>query len=198
MVFEDALSAMAVGWGGRLGREMSVSETPERGGYRDVFGVAEFRSLWAAQVLSVAGDQLAKVALTVLVYDRTGSAILAALTFAASFVPTFAGGLLLSGLADHLPRRGVMIGCDLIRMVLAAAMALPGTPLAILVALLFLITMIGAPFTSARAAIYPEILAGNRYVTGTAITLTTFQIAQVIGFAASASRHARAPSKAAG
>ena len=57
--------------------------------FRDVFAVAEFRALWAAQLLSVIGDQLARVALTVLVYDRTRSALLAAVTFVASIVPTF-------------------------------------------------------------------------------------------------------------
>ena len=44
-------------------------------------------------------------------------------------------------------------------------------------------TLIGAPFTSARAALYPDILTGDRYVLGTAVTLTTLQFAQVIGFA---------------
>jgi len=39
-----------------------------------VFRIAEFRWLWCAVVLSVAGDQLARVALAVLVYGRTGSA----------------------------------------------------------------------------------------------------------------------------
>jgi MFS family permease len=161
-----------------------VSEVAGRTGYRVVFAVAEFRALWAAQLLSVVGDQLAKVALTVLVYQRTNSSLLAALTFAASFVPSFAGGVLLSGLADRLPRRAVMITSDLARMALAAGMAVRGVPLAVLVALLFVITMIGAPFKSARAAIYPEILAGDRYMTGTAVTLTTLQLGQVIGFAA--------------
>jgi predicted MFS family arabinose efflux permease len=56
-------------------------------------------------------------------------------------------------------------------------------PVASLVVLLFLVTMVSAPFMSARAAIYPDILAGDRYVLGTAITLTTSQFAQVIGFA---------------
>jgi predicted MFS family arabinose efflux permease len=161
-----------------------VSEQAGRIGFGEVFGVAEFRALWSAQLLSVAGDQLAKVALTVLVYARTGSAVLAAVTFAVSFVPSFLGGLALSGLADRLPRRAVMLACDLVRMVLAALMAVPGVPLPVLVALLFLITMISAPFTAARAAVYPVILAGDRYSTGTAITLTTNQLAQVIGFAA--------------
>jgi len=149
-----------------------------------VFAVGEFRALWAAQVLSVTGDQLARVALTLLVFDRTHSALLAAVTFAASVVPAFIGGIALSGLADRLPRRRVMIACDLIRVMLVAVMALGGLPIAALVVLLFLVTLTGAPFQSARAAVYPDLLAGDLYVLGTAVTLTTLQFAQVVGFAA--------------
>jgi predicted MFS family arabinose efflux permease len=152
--------------------------------FGEVFAVGEFRSLWLAQVLSVAGDQLARVALTLLVFERTGSSLLAAVTFAASVVPTFVGGIALSGLADRWPRRRVMIACDLGRALLVAIMALPGVPIAGLVGLLFLVTLISAPFTSARAALYPDILAGDRYVVGTAITLTTLQFAQALGFVA--------------
>ena len=152
--------------------------------FRDVFAVAEFRALWLAQLLSVIGDQLARVALTVLVYDRTRSALLAAITFVVGIVPTFVGGVTLAWLADRYPRRGVMIACDLVRCGLVLAMAIPGVPLVGLVALLFLVTLVGAPFTSARAAIYPDVLAGDRYVMGTAVTITTYQFAQVLGFAA--------------
>ena len=152
--------------------------------FRDVFAVAEFRALWLAQLLSVVGDQLARVALTILVYDRTRSALLAAITFVVSIVPTFVGGLTLAWLADRYPRRRVMIGCDLVRAVLVLVMALPGVPIAAMVALLFVVTLAGAPFTSARAALYPDVLTGDRYLMGTAVTLTTVQFAQVIGFAA--------------
>ena len=123
------------------------------------------------------------MALTLLVFDRTRSALLAAVTFAASVVPTFVGGITLSGLADRLPRRAVMIACDLVRVVLVAVMAVSGIPTVVLVVLLFLVTLIGAPFLSARAALYPDILHGDRYVLGTAVTLTTLQFAQVVGFA---------------
>ncbi|HEY2521362.1 MAG TPA: MFS transporter [Streptosporangiaceae bacterium] len=152
--------------------------------FRDVFAVAEFRALWLAQILSVAGDQLARVALTVLVYDRTTSPLLAAVTYAVSFVPTFVGGVTLSGLADRYPRREVMIVCDLIRAALVLVMALSGVPVPVLVVLLFAVTLAGAPFTSARAAVYPDVLPGDRYVLGNAIVLTTNQLAQVVGFAA--------------
>jgi MFS family permease len=151
--------------------------------FRDVFAVAEFRALWMAQLLSVIGDQLARVALTVLVYDRTHSALLAAVTFVASIVPTFVGGVMLAWLADRYPRRRVMIACDLVRCALVLVMAIPGVSLAGLVGLLFLVTLAGAPFTSARAAVYPDVLAGERYVMGTAVTVTTYQFAQVLGFA---------------
>ena len=134
--------------------------------------------------MSVAGDQLARVALTLLVFARTGSSLLAAVTFAASVVPAFVGGVTLSALADRWPRRQVMIACDLGRALLVAIMALPGMPLAVLVGLLVLVTLISAPFTSARAALYPDILAGDRYMVGTAITITTLQFAQALGFVA--------------
>lgn len=135
-------------------------------------------------MLSVAGDQLARVAITLLVFQRTHSALLAAITFALSIVPAFVGGLVLSGLADRVPRRQLMIACDLIRAVLVAIMAIPGIPLILMVCLFGVVALVGAPFTSARAALYPDILAGDLYVLGTAVTLTTLQFAQVIGFAA--------------
>ena len=151
--------------------------------FRDVFAIAEFRALWLAQILSVAGDQLARVALTFLVYERTTSALLAAVTYAASFVPSFVGGVTLSGLADRYPRRAVMIACDLIRAAMVLVMAIPGVPIAALVVLLCAVTLVGAPFLSARAAVYPDVLPGDRYVLGNAVTITTNQLAQVIGFA---------------
>jgi MFS family permease len=161
-----------------------ATEHAARTSFREVFAVAEFRALWMAQLLSVIGDQLARVALTVLVYDRTRSALLAAITFVVSIVPTFIGGVTLAWLADKYPRRTVMIASDIARGVLVVVMAISGVPLAVSVVLLFVVTLAGAPFLAARAAIYPDVLTGDRYVMGTAVSLTTFQFAQVIGFAA--------------
>jgi MFS family permease len=72
--------------------------------FRAVFAVREFRAIWAAEALSQVGDQLARVALAVLVYDRTESAALAGLTYALTLAPAFLGGVVLSGLADRFPR----------------------------------------------------------------------------------------------
>jgi MFS family permease len=163
--------------------------SPERVTFRSVFAVGEFRSLWLAQVLSVAGDQLARVAMTVLVYDRTRSAFWAALTYAVTLVPWLLGGLALSGLADRLPRRQVMVICDVVRMVLVGLMALlsldgsTSLGLWLMVALLFAVTLLDSPFKAARSAMVPDILTGDRYVLGVAVSQTALQIGMVAGFA---------------
>ena len=162
---------------------MAVENPGGRVRFGELLALGEFRALWLAQIGSVLGDQLARVALTLQVYGRTHSALLAAVTFAASVVPVFAGGVLLGGLADRYPRRRVMIACDIIRIVLVLAMTVPHLPIALLVVLLFAVTMAGAPFSSARAAIYPDVLRGELYELGTAVTLTTYQFAQVLGLA---------------
>jgi MFS family permease len=162
---------------------------PRRATFGSVFAVAEFRYLWAAQVLSVVGDQLARVAMTVLVYDQTRSAFWAAVTYAVTLVPWILGGLALSGLADRLPRRAVMVTCDVLRMVLVGVMALlsRGTVtdarLAVLVVLLFGVTLLDSPFKAARSAMLPDILTGDRYVLGVAVSQTALQTGMVAGFA---------------
>src|SRR5450759_33138 len=57
-----------------------------------VFAVPAFRVLWLAQVLSVVGDQLARVALSVLTFHRTGSPLLTGAGYALSYLPAVAGG----------------------------------------------------------------------------------------------------------
>ena len=53
--------------------------------------VREFRGIVVAQIASDAGDQIARVALALLVLERTGSAFGAAATFAVAFIPGFFG-----------------------------------------------------------------------------------------------------------
>ena len=109
--------------------------------FRDVFAVREFRALWASQLLSELGDRLTLVALTLLIYHRTGSPLLAALTYAAGSLPWVAGSLVFSGLGDRMPRREVMVACDMIRALMVAVMLLPGMPITVLVGLLYLTTI---------------------------------------------------------
>jgi MFS family permease len=167
----------------RAGRVAVKGAVPPRATFRDVFAVREFRVLWSAVILSTAGDRLALVALTLLVYDRTKSPLLAAVVYATGYLPWVIGGLFLAELADRYPRRSVMVFCDAARAVLVAAMVVPHVPVWVLVALLFAATTFAPPFESAKASVTPDILHGERYVLGTAVLQTTLLAGQVVGAA---------------
>jgi MFS family permease len=159
----------------------SVAE--QRVSFTDVLRVREFRALWIADAQSAAGDQLARVALSLLVFERTSSSALTALTYALTFLPALVGGALLSGVADRYPRRTVMIVCDLLRAGLVGLMALPQLPLWALGGFLILAVLIGSPFTAAENALIPDIVAGDRFVVSSGLRTITNQIAQLAGFA---------------
>jgi MFS family permease len=161
-----------------------VDAAPRQATFREVFAVREFRPLFGTFLLSTAGDELARVALTLLVYQRTSSPLLTALTFAIGNLPWLLGGPVLSALADRLPRHRVLITADAIRAVLLGLMAIPGTPLPVLLALLFLVSLCAPPFESARSALMADVLEGDRYAVANSLTNITLQLAQVVGFLA--------------
>ncbi|SEF37264.1 Predicted arabinose efflux permease, MFS family [Amycolatopsis pretoriensis] len=152
-------------------------------GFRDVLAVAEFRALFSAQLVSVTGDQLARVALSILVYDRTNSPGWAALTYALTFLPDLVGGPLLSGLADRYPPRAVLVSADVLRALAVAVMAWPGLPLPAVAALLIGVQLLNPVWNSARAALLPQVLPGERFVPGMGLLMMLVQAGQVAGFA---------------
>jgi MFS family permease len=151
--------------------------------YREVFAVAPFRALFRADLLSLLGDQVAVVALTVLLYQRSGgSPLVAALGYASSFVPWVIGGPLLAAWAERRPARAVMVGCDLARAGMIGLAALPGMPLPVLGILVFAAAMLAPPFESARSATQVRILPGDTYAVAISLQGATHYGAQVLGF----------------
>jgi MFS family permease len=173
---------MAATKSGRLpGRHRRPAE--RQATYGEVIALGEFRALWIGQGLSLLGDQLSRVALSVLVFEGTQSALATASVYALTYLPPIIGGPLLAGLADRYPRRRIMIICDVLRAVMVALMAIPGTHFLALCVLVFCVVLLSAPFSAARAALLPELLEGDRYVAGSALQNMTNQGAQMLGFA---------------
>jgi MFS family permease len=75
-----------------------------------------FRFLFFATLESGLGTWLAVIALTVDVFDRTGSGKWVSALLIATFVPSVGVGLLLGPLLDRLSRQRVMIASDLLRV----------------------------------------------------------------------------------
>jgi len=154
-----------------------------RQAFRPALAVPEFRRLWVADLQSYLGDQLARVALAVLVYDRTHSGLATSVVYALTYLPALLGGLVLGGLADRFPRRTVLVASDSTRAVLLAAMALPGVSTPGIAILLSFSVLMGGLFNTAESAVVADIVEGEAFTAATGLRNVTGQVAQLLGFA---------------
>lgn len=119
------------------------------------FSDSTFRALFAAEVISAAGDQLCKVTLMIAVFAQTGSALQAGLMYASTFLPTLVGGLGLAHLADRYPRRRVLLVALIAQGCLAWGLA-AGPRVAVTALLVALIALVSSPGMAAHHALVRE------------------------------------------
>lgn len=153
-----------------------------------VFANREYRGICLAQVTSECGDQISGLAVAYLVYTRSNSAFLAAVSYAVTYVPWVIGSVLLAPLVDRYPRRSVLLFCDLARAVLTLlllAMTFDSRiPIAALLAVVLLASFCSPPFVTARSSTIPDIFEGSPlYVRAVATGRILQQVDQVFGFA---------------
>jgi len=149
--------------------------------YRDALAVGEFRTWFVAYSVSVMGSVVAAVALMVLVYERTGSPFLSALTFALGFLPYILSGLLLSAVVDRLPPRRLLSGSDLTCAALVALMAWPGMPVPALLTLLFLVGTVTSVSGGARGGLVRLVVGDDAYIPARSLLRISSQSAQIVG-----------------
>ena len=152
--------------------------------YSQIFRIREFSAVFIAHVVSMLGNIVADVALTVLVYQRTHSPALAASTMTLMFLPYLLGGSFLSSAAARWRTRRTLVVCDVASAVIVFVMATPHLPVAVILGLLFVLGLIAPIFQGVRAATLPQILPlGPPYVLGRSVLRLVAQGSQVAGFA---------------
>jgi Transmembrane secretion effector len=157
------------------------SQATQRIGYGQALASRQFRALFASQLVSISGTSIAAVALTILVYRRTASPLLASLTFALGFLPYLLGGGLLSGVIDRVRPRRLVASCDLVSALLAATMAWPAIPVPILLALLLGIGTLASVSSGARVAMARSTVSEDAYVPARSLLRIAAQAAQLGG-----------------
>lgn len=140
----------------------------------------DFRRLWTADVVSLLGDWAGRLALAVLVLDRTGSPAWAAAVTAVSLAGFVGIGQVLATLADRFGRVHVMIAADVARAALFAAMLIH-LPVGVLLLLAFLAGLASPPFEAARSAALIDVVPEHRYGDALALSGVSVQASIVAG-----------------
>jgi len=151
--------------------------------YAEVLRRPEMPAVFIAHAVSLTGSVAAEVALSVLVYQRTGSPLLSAMTLACAFVPQAVSSVLLSGHVDRFPSRRLLVSCDLVCAVLVALMLVPDAPIALLLLLAACVGLVTPVFGGARAAMLADVLDGDTFVAARSMMRLLSQCTLLLGFA---------------
>ncbi|EWC63666.1 hypothetical protein UO65_0963 [Actinokineospora spheciospongiae] len=149
--------------------------------YRDVLAEPRFRTVFGARSLATAADTLRTVALSVLIFLATGSALLSAIAHGASFVPQLIGGSLLGALTDRAEPRGLIALGYGVESAVALLLATGITPVWLSLSLVAAIAFVTPVFTGLTGRVIADVLPGERYAVGRSMSLLASSVAQLVG-----------------
>jgi MFS family permease len=133
---------------------------------RGVFGSRSFRQYYAGQTLSLIGDGLRTLAVPLLVYRLTGSALSTGVSYICEIAPFALFGLIGGSLADRMDRRTLMIGADAIRCTIMALFALLFAHHVLSIGMLYgglvLMAICAAIFMGGQASSIPFLVGSER------------------------------------
>ncbi|MEU1805580.1 MFS transporter [Streptomyces sp. NPDC019937] len=145
----------------------------------------DFTVFWCGQTLSELGNAFALVALPLLVLNATGSIAQMGLLTAVAGAASIVTGLFAGVLVDRLPRRQLMIVCDVVRVALFALIPVSWAVAGPQVWLLYLVMAAAAVFDMVFKVTYvaavPNLVDPERIIEANGRLQTTNAIAFIVG-----------------
>ena len=149
-----------------------------------VFRRPDFALLWVAQLVSTAGSSLTDLAAGILVFERTGSALLVGATLMAAAVPTVLVGMVAGVFVDRWDKRRAMAVASVLQ---AGTVALIPLLVGVHIGLLFAALLVNASlrqfFDPAYESIIPEIASDEELAAANAFLSIASFGSTAIGFA---------------
>jgi MFS family permease len=157
---------------------------------RHILASRNFRLLWLGQAISTFGDKFTEIAIPILVYAITGSAVQLGLAFLTQTLAALIFGLFAGAMADHWNRQRTMIWADILRALFVfAILFIPLLPvtitaqLVVLYSLSFIIAAVKQFFLPAKIATIPETVGEGQLVAANSLDQSTMTLVGFIGFA---------------
>jgi MFS family permease len=142
-----------------------------------IFSSRAFRQYFIGQSLSMLGDGLRTLAVPLLAYHLTHSALSTGAAFICEIVPFSVFSLVGGSLADRLDRRKLMIGCDAIRFLVMAFFAvaywLHFLTLPMIFGGLVVISTCAAAFLGGQSSSIPYMLGRERSTEAIAVLIAS-------------------------
>jgi len=149
-----------------------------------VFQNRSFSLFYLGQAFSYVGDGLRLIAIPLLVYHLTGSALSIGVTYALELGPFAIFGLLGGSFADRLDRRRTMILCDaarfLVMLVFAIGYAYKFLTIGILYTGIVAMSVAAAIFVSSQSSTIPYLVGKERATRAISALLAAEQVSQTI------------------
>jgi len=144
----------------------------------------DFVRLLTGQFLSALGDKIHYVALGVLIFRLTGSALEVGKMTLATFIPYLIFGLIAGAYVDRWNKRRTMITADLLRAVFVCLIPIVIDYSINLVYLLtFLSTTANLFFSPAKMAVIPALFTKEKILTATSLAETSENVTEILGYA---------------
>lgn len=149
-----------------------------------IFESRAFRQYFIGQSLSLLGDGLRLLAVPLLAYHLTHSALSTGVAFACEFGPFALFSLVGGSLADRVDRRKLMIACDAIRFAIMAFLAvaywLHFITLGMIYGGLIVISIAAAGFVSGQSSSLVYMLGRHRSTEAIAVIITAENASNLI------------------
>ncbi len=152
--------------------------------YRSLLRTGDFRWLWIGQVISSLGNNFTYLALSVLAYRVTGTALSVGVMLAANALPFLLVRPLAGVLVDRWDRQRIMIVSDLARALLIATLpSLVRLHFGWAYVVAFLSSAVAQFFNPALLSVIPELVDKGALMSANALYRSSQKLTEVIGFA---------------
>ena len=142
-----------------------------------------FARLWFIQGATQVGGNMALYAMTILVFNTTGSNSAVSVLFATYVLPQIVLSPFAGVVIDRLDLRWALVGPNVARAALMAGLALSGPNLAALLALNLAVSLTSVALTPAEGSMIPRVVPRAQLETAMGIFNLTLQGSFAVGFA---------------
>jgi DHA3 family macrolide efflux protein-like MFS transporter len=142
-----------------------------------------FARLWFIQAATQVGGNMALYAMTILVFDTSGSTSAVSVLFATYVLPQIVLSPFAGVVVDRLNLRWALAGPNVARALLMVSLALTGTNLVALLALNLGVSLTSVALTPAEGSMIPRVVPRAQLETAMAVFNLTLQGSFAVGFA---------------